>query len=100
MDSMNASRADRRRELRHAVNAHVRMFMDSPQTGMVAELIDLSPGGMCLRAPELRLRPSSLMQIRISRPDGSAALALAQVVRVQQKGIAFRFLDVCDSDRE
>lgn len=92
-------RIDRRRETRHPVNALVRVFMDSPQTGMQAEIVDLSPGGMCLRMANLVMRPLSWLQLRIARADGSAALTLAQVVRCQAGEVAFRFDDVCDSDR-
>lgn len=100
MKWMNAWSIDRRRELRHPVHALVRLFMDSPQTGIQAEIVDLSPGGMCLRVFNLAMRPTSWLQLRIARSDGSAALAVAQVVRCQPDAVAFRFEDVCDSDRE
>ena|SRR5690349_5257739 len=99
MKSMNAWSIDRRRELRHPVHAVVRVFMDSPQTGIQAEIVDLSPGGMCLRVLNLVMRPASWLQLRIARADGSAALAVAQVVRCQSDVVAFRFADVCESDR-
>ncbi|HUS64343.1 MAG TPA: PilZ domain-containing protein [Kofleriaceae bacterium] len=91
---------DRRREYRHPVHALVRVFMDSPQTGIQAEIVDLSPGGMCLRALNLAMRPSTWLQLRIARSDGSAALAVAQVVRCRPDAIAFRFEDVTEGDRE
>ena len=64
---------ENRRNARHFVGVSVRLFLDSPQTGMRAEIVDMSAGGMRIRAPGLELAPNQQMTLRIARHDGHAA---------------------------
>jgi hypothetical protein len=91
---------ENRRNARHPVGVSVRLFLDSPQTGMRAEIVDLSAGGMRIRAPGLELSPNLQMKVRIARQDGHAASGVARIVRADDSGIAFRFEDLTSADRE
>lgn len=91
---------ENRRNARHFVGVSVRLFLDSPQTGMRAEIVDLSAGGMRIRAPGLELEPNAQMKVRIARQDGHAATTVARIVRADEDGIAFCFEDLTSSDRE
>ena len=96
--SMMSFVPENRRNTRHHVGVSVRLFLDSPQTGMRAEIVDLSAGG--IRAPGLELSPDARLKVRIARGDGYAATTIARVVRIDEQGIAFRFEDLTASDRE
>ena len=98
--SMMSFVPENRRNTRHHVGVSVRLFLDSPETGMRAEIVDLSAGGMRIRAPGLELSPDARMKVRIARVDGYAATTIARVVRIDEQGIAFRFEDLTSSDRE
>lgn len=91
---------ENRRNARHPVGVSVRLFLHSPQTGMRAEIVDLSAGGMRIRAPGLELSPNSQLNVRIARHDGHAASGVARIVRADDEGIAFRFEDLTNTDRE
>jgi hypothetical protein len=98
--SMMSFVPENRRNARHFVGVSVRLFLDSPQTGMRAEIVDMSAGGMRIRAPGLDLAPNSQMTLRIARHDGHAATTVARIVRADESGIAFCFEDLTASDRE
>jgi hypothetical protein len=91
---------ENRRTARYPVGVSVRVFLDSPLTGMRAEIVDMSAGGMRIRAPGLELSPNEQMTLRIARQDGRAAFATARIVRADHGGIAFRFEDLTSDDRE
>jgi hypothetical protein len=101
---------ENRRNARHPVGVSVRLRfdsphtanrrLDSPHTGIRAEIVDLSAGGMRIRAPGLALSPDAQMTVRIARQDGHAAGGVARIVRADADGIAFRFEDLTTSDRE
>ncbi|HEU5056548.1 MAG TPA: PilZ domain-containing protein [Kofleriaceae bacterium] len=91
---------ENRRNARHVVGVSVRLFLDSPQTGMRAEIVDMSAGGMRIRAPGLELEPNAQMNLRIARQDGHAAFTSARIVRTDEDGIAFSFESPTEHDRE
>ena len=100
MISMMSFLRENRRSARYPVGVSARLFLDSPQTGMSAEIVDMSAGGMRIRAPGLELSPNSQLTVRIARQDGNAAITQARIVRADQDGIAFRFVDLTTADRE
>lgn len=91
---------ENRRNARHPVGVSVRLFLDSPQTAMRAEIVDLSAGGMRIRAPGLQLSSNAPLRVRIARQDGHAATTVARIVREDDHGIAFQFEDLSTADRE
>ena len=92
---------ENRRSPRHAVGVSVRLRLDGRYTaGMLAEIVDMSAGGMRIRAPGLMLSPDSQLIMRVARQDGHAATTVARIVRADQHGIAFRFEDPITADRE
>lgn len=91
---------ENRRTARFPVGVSVRVFLDSPHTGMRAEIVDMSAGGMRIRAPGLELSPNAQMMVRIARQDGHAASTMARIVRADHDGIAFSFEDLTSADRE
>ena len=91
--------AERRQQPRHAVNASVRLSLESHHTISVARIVDLSAGGMRLLAPGLTLAPGGWLHIRVARRDGSAATAVARMIRCHGPGIAFRFDTVGEADQ-
>ena len=91
---------ENRRNARHFVGATVRVFLNSPQTGMRAVIVDMSAGGMRIHAPGLLLEPNAQMTMRIARHDGHAATTVARIVRADEGDIAFCFEDLTASDRE
>lgn len=90
---------ERRREPRHPVNTSVRLALESQHTISVARIVDLSAGGMRLEVPGLQLAPHGWLHIRLARRDGSAASAVARLIRCQGAGIAFRFDTVGEIDQ-
>jgi len=98
--SMMSFVPENRRSARHPVGVSVRLFLDSPQTGMRAEIVDMSAGGMRIRAPGLELPDNAQMTMRIARQDGHAAITVARIVRADDDGIAFCFEDSSSADRE
>jgi hypothetical protein len=91
---------EHRRNARHPVGVSVRLFLDSPQSGMRAEIVDRSASGMRIRAPGLALAPNAKMKVRIARQDGQAATTIARIVRHDDQGIAFHFENLSREDRE
>jgi hypothetical protein len=91
---------ENRRSARHPVGVSVRLLVDSAHTSMRVEIVDMSAGGMRIRAPDLRLLPNARMGIRIARQDGHTARGIARIVRADDGDIAFRFEDLDSADRE
>lgn len=69
----------RRKMLRRQKSGRIKYYKQWPQKGITAELVDISPQGMCFRCKE-RLRPREVIKI-----SNAQMLATAQVVNVRKR---------------
>jgi hypothetical protein len=61
-------------------------------------LVDLSPSGMLIRAANIDIEEDGLLQVHLARPDGGGATAIGRVVRSDDRGVAFCFDALWQSD--
>jgi hypothetical protein len=90
---------DRRRHPRFAVASAARFFLGVDKTELRARLVDLSPHGMRIEIPNVRIADDLLLQIRLARTDGRGATAIGRVARADDHAIAFRFDAVWADDQ-
>ena len=83
--------SERRRTRRHTLRTDLRVLVGPERTEVRGRLVDLSPGGMLIRAANMDLGEEGLLQVHLARPDGSGATAIGRVVRSDDRGTAFCF---------
>lgn len=92
--------SERRRTLRHTLRTDLCVLVGPERTEVRGRLVDLSPGGMLIRAAHMDLEEDGLLQVHLARPDGGGATAIGRVVRSDDRGIAFCFDALWSSDEE
>jgi hypothetical protein len=90
--------SERRRTPRHTLRTDLRVLVGPERTEVRGRLVDLSPGGMLIRAANMEIEEDGLLQVHLARPDGSGATAIGRVVRCDDRGTAFCFDALWTSD--
>jgi hypothetical protein len=90
--------SERRRTHRHTLRTDLRVLVGPERTEVRGRLVDLSPGGMLIRAANMDIEGDGLLQVHLARPDGSGATAIGRVVRSDDRGTAFCFDALWTSD--
>jgi hypothetical protein len=89
---------ERRRTPRHTLRTDLRVLVGPERTEVRGRLVDLSPSGMLIRAANIDIEEDGLLQVHLARPDGGGATAIGRVVRSDDRGVAFCFDALWQSD--